>query len=163
MNREERRRKQKELRKHGFSKNAAKAQVAAYFAYQPLDDGAMVRLNYELMIRHKDWRKQSDEFKKWVEDHKNDLFHVEYDEKKKENNAYDMKFQVHLKEDTTDPKWLFNSETLIPIATAKVKLESGEEAIVPFEDFKGSDPNELINSSSFNEKINSAVNKISGT
>lgn len=162
MNREERRKKQKELRHLGYSKQMAKAQVATYYSYQPLDEGCAVRINYDLMIRHKEWKQQTDEFKQWVELHKNDLFHVEYDENKKANSTYDLKFQVHLKEDKTDPKWLFNSETLVPVATARIKLNSGEEKTISLEEFGGNDPNVLVNSSSFSDKINDTINEMNG-
>mgnify|MGYP000349257298 CR=1 FL=1 len=77
--------------------------------------------------------------------HKDEIFTVEYDKTKKEKKANDMKTMVCLKEDTTDPKWLFHASCLTEVATGRVKLNDGKE--VKFD----------IADSSTDEKINKAV------
>ena len=44
-----------------------------------------------------------------------------------------------LEEDETNPKWLFYAETLIPLATAKIKLDSGDEKEVVLGDVVSQD------------------------
>ena len=63
----------------------------------------------------------------------------------KASKANDMKTMVCLKEDTTDPKWLFHASCLTEIATARIKLNDGKEVKVDIAD------------SSSDEKINKAV------
>lgn len=127
MNRAQRRKQEKFLRHHGLGKQEAKYAVERYFTHQELEDGQKVRLNYELMIRHPDYKNQPQEFKDFVEEHKNDILTVEWNKEKVELDAFDKKMNVNLSEDTSDPKWLFYSDTLIPLATANIKLEDGTE------------------------------------
>lgn len=130
MNRQQRRAEVKNLQRKGVKREVAKALVEKYYTNVELEEGATVKLNYELMSRHPDWKIQRDDFKEWVTSHKDDYFTVEWDEKRKAKNSTDKKIMVCLKEDATEPKWLFHTDTLIPIATAKVKLDSGEEVKV---------------------------------
>lgn len=130
MNRQQRRAEVKNLQKRGVKRSAAQSIVEKYYNNIELEEGATVKLNYELMCRHPDWKIQRDDFKEWVTTHKDEYFTVEWDEKRKANNSKDKKIMVCLKEDTTEPKWLFHTDTLIPIATAKVKLDSGKEVKV---------------------------------
>lgn len=130
MNRQQRRAEVKNLQKRGVKRSAAQSIVEKYYNNIELEEGATVKLNYELMCRHPDWKIQRDDFKEWVTTHKDEHFTVEWDEKRKANNSKDKKIMVCLKEDTTEPKWLFHTDTLIPIATAKVKLDSGKEVKV---------------------------------
>ena len=130
MNRQQKRAEVKRLQKNGVKRSVAQSLVEKYYTSVELEEGASVKLNYELMIRHPDWKIQRDDFKEWVTAHKDDYFTVEWDSYRKENDTKDKKLMVCLKEDTTNPKWLFHTDTLIPIATAKVKLNSGEEVKV---------------------------------
>lgn len=127
MNRQQKRAKVKDLQKQGIKRETAKKFVEQRYSYQELEEGQTVKLNYELMIRHPDWKIQREDFKTWVTEHKDDYFTVEWDTTRKLNNTKDKKINVCLAEDTTNPKWLFYSDTLIPISTAKVKLDSGKE------------------------------------
>lgn len=152
MNRKQRRALAHDLQKkeHIKFKQAAKI-VDAYYTDVELDEGTKVKLNYDLMIRHPDWKNQDENFKAYVEEHKDDVFTVEYDKKKAETKAKDMKVNVCFAEDTSDPKWLFNTKTLIPLTTAKIKMDSGEESDVIIGDTTG------LTEEQITEKVNSAI------
>ena len=143
MNRAQRRQAVKNLQKEkGYKRAEAKRLVETFLTDVPLEEGQKVKLNYELMIRHPDWKNQRDDFKEWCTAHKDDIFTVEWDKERKEKDASDKKLMVCLAEDETEPKWLFNTLTLTPIATARVKLDTtGEEVSVSLDgvDTKDSD------------------------
>ena len=145
MNRKQRRAEINRLQKSGIKRAEAIKVVETYYSVKALEEGKRVKLNYEIMIRHPDWKNQRDDFKDWVTAHKDEVFTVEYDKTKKEKKANDMKTMVCLKEDTTDPKWLFHASCLTEIATGRIKLNDGKE--VKFD----------IADSSSDEKINKAV------
>lgn len=149
MNRAQRRAEVRNLQNRGMKRTAARAMVEKYRESEiPLEEGTPVKLNYDMMKRHPDWKIQRDDFKEWVEAHKDDVFTVEYDEKRKASNSRDMKYNVCLAEDTTEPKWLFYTSTLIPMATATIKLDGQDNEIsVPINV-------EDVNSS---EKVNAAI------
>ena len=149
MNRAQRRAEVRNLQRNGMKRNEARAMVEKYRESDiPLEEGTAVKLNYEMMKRHPDWKIQRDDFKEWVEAHKDDVFTVEYDAKRKERNSSDMKYNVCLAEDTTEPKWLFYTSTLIPMATATVKLDDEDKEIkVPIK----------LEDASSQEKVNAAI------
>lgn len=129
MNRKERRAQVKYLQKNAkISREAAKELVERRYSHQELEEGTKVKLNWELIKRHPDWAIQREDYREWVEAHKDEVFTVEWDENRKQNNTSDKKILVCLAEDTTDPKWLFYTSTLIPQATATIKLEDGTES-----------------------------------
>ena len=78
-----------------------------------LEEGRKVKLNYKKMISHPDWNKNLDFNKRnhhnWVELHKDNIFTVEYDERHKDG------ILLCLKEDATEPKWLFYEGDLIEV------------------------------------------------
>ena len=149
MNRAQRRAEVRNLQRGGMKRNEARAMVEKYRESDiPLEEGTAVKLNYEMMKRHPDWKIQRDDFKEWVEAHKDDVFTVEYDAKRKERNSSDMKYNVCLAEDTTEPKWLFYTSTLIPMATATVKLDDEDKEIkVPIK----------LEDANSQEKVNAAI------
>lgn len=151
MNREQRRAEVKRLQKKGVKREVAKQLVEKYYTNIELEEGATVKLNYDLMSRHPDWKIQRDDFKTWVTEHKDEYFTVEWDEQRKAQNSPDKKLMVCLKEDTTEPKWLFHTDTLIHVASAKVKLDSGEEIKVNLDGV--TDPND----SRIQEAVNEAL------
>ena len=110
-----------------ISRADAKKLVEMKYSHYPLEEGTKVKLNWELIKRHPDWKIQRKDYKEWVEAHKDEVFTVEWDENRKRNDTSDKKFLVCLKEDETDPKWLFYSSTLIPLPVATVKLDDGTE------------------------------------
>lgn len=134
MNRAERRKMQKDLRKTGMSKEQAKAYVEKNYGPSiPMEEGQLVKLNYNLMVAHPEWKNQEDAFKLWVTAHRDKVFTVEWDPNRVAANTDDIKTNVQLKEDETEDKWIFNTATLIPIASAKIKLDNGKEIKVPLE------------------------------
>lgn len=151
MNRQQRRAEVKNLQKRGVKRSVAQTIVERYYNNIELEEGATVKLNYELMIRHPDWKIQREDFKEWVTSHKDEYFTVEWDELRKEKNSRDKKLMVCLKEDTTEPKWLFHTDTLIPVATAKVKLDSGDEVKVNLDGV--TDPNDARIQKAVNEAL----------
>jgi hypothetical protein len=151
MNREQRRAEVKRLQKKGVKRGVAKRLVEKYYTNIELEEGTTVKLNYELMSRHPDWKIQRDDFKAWVTEHKDEYFTVEWDEQRKAQNSLDKKLMVCLKEDTTEPKWLFHTDTLIHVASAKVKLDSGEEIKVNLDGV--TDPNDARIQEAVNEAL----------
>ena len=142
MNRKERRAQTKYLQKTvKMSKEQAKEYVERQYSHQQLEEGTKVKLNWELIRRHPDWKIQRADFKAWVEAHKDEVFTVEWDKKRKENNSKDKKMLVCLAEDTTEPKWLFFTSTLIPQAVATITMEDGteNEIVMSVEDAQDSD------------------------
>lgn len=104
------------------------------------------------MKAHPDWKMQREDFKRWVLDHEGEIFHVEYDEKRAAKEKEDKQILVQLKEDTTEPKWLFFTSTLTPIASATVNIDDGEKIEVPLEGVTDA------NDPSIMEKVNEAIN-----
>ena len=151
MNRKDRRAQTKVLQKTAkISRADAKKLVEMKYSHYPLEEGTKVKLNWELIKRHPDWKIQRKDYKEWVEAHKDDVFTVEWDEKRKNNNTSDKKFLVCLKEDETNPKWLFYSSTLIPLPVATVKLDDGTEKDIVIND---------MNNIKSVDKIQDAINE----
>lgn len=150
MNRAERRQQEKRFRKSGMNKAEAKLR-ASLLKSEPLKEGQKVRLNYELMIRHPDWKNQEEKFREWVEENKDKIFTVEYEPVRKETNSYDKTLNVNFVEDTTEPKWLFHTDTLISVPMAKIKLNDGTEKTVVLDGINGIDDPKI------QEKISEAM------
>ena len=87
MNRKQRRAEINRLQKSGIKRAEAIKVVETYYSVKALEEGKRVKLNYEFMIRHPDWKNQRDDFKDWVTAHKDEVFTVEYDKTKKEKKA----------------------------------------------------------------------------
>lgn len=66
-----------------------------------LECGSKVKLKYNQIIARKDWDKLSKNYKTFVEENKDVEFTIE------ETDAKNLFKMVSLREDTTDPKWLF--------------------------------------------------------
>jgi len=83
--------------------------------WKPIPEGTKVKLDFKRISSYPNWNPNTDDFNhkryvKWVESHLNEIFTVEYDEKHKINPTL-----VGLKEDTSIPKWLFDTSDLIII------------------------------------------------
>lgn len=155
MNRKDRRAQTKILQKTAkISRADAKKLVEMKYSHYPLEEGTKVKLNWELIKRHPDWKIQRKDYKEWVEAHKDEVFTVEWDENRKRNNTSDKKFLVCLKEDETDPKWLFYSSTLIPLPVATVKLDDGTE-----KDIVINDVNDIKSVDKIQDAINEALER----
>ncbi len=87
----------------------------------PIPEGTKVKLNYESIISDVNYNKNIDsnkqKYHEFIELNKDRIFSVEYDPKFQDNPTL-----VCLKEDETDPKWLFWIGDLIVIN------EKGEKA-----------------------------------
>lgn len=90
-------------------------------------EGEKVKINYERIKNSKDWEKLRKEYKDFVESHKDDVFTVEFDPVKKALKAKTVDLLVQLKEDTTNPKWLFQARDLIPLPGQKRPKDKQEE------------------------------------
>lgn len=137
-----------------ISRADAKKLVEMKYSHYPLEEGTKVKLNWELIKRHPDWKIQRKDYKEWVEAHKDEVFTVEWDENRKKNDTSDKKFLVCLKEDETDPKWLFYSSTLIPLPVATVKLDDGTE-----KDIIINDVNDIKSVDKIQDAINEALER----
>ena len=124
------------------------------YSHYPLEEGTKVKLNWELIKRHPDWKIQRKDYKEWVEAHKDEVFTVEWDENRKKNNTSDKKFLVCLKEDETEPKWLFYSSTLIPLPVATVQLDDGTK-----KDIVINDTNDIKSVDKIQDAINEALER----
>lgn len=155
MNRKDRRAQIKVLQKTAkISRADAKKLVEMKYSHYPLEEGTKVKLNWELIKRHPDWKIQRKDYKEWVEAHKDEVFTVEWDENRKRNDTSDKKFLVCLKEDETNPKWLFYSSTLIPLPVATVKLDDGTE-----KDIVINDANDIKSVDKIQDAINEALER----
>lgn len=155
MNRKDRRAQTKILQKTAkISRADAKKLVEMKYSHYPLEEGTKVKLNWELIKRHPDWKIQRKDYKEWVEAHKDEVFTVEWDENRKRNDTSDKKFLVCLKEDETNPKWLFYSSTLIPLPVATVKLDDGTE-----KDIVINDANDIKSVDKIQDAINEALER----
>lgn len=83
--------------------------------------GDKVKLNYKKIIQNPDYDSMLTEYKEWVENNKNKTFTVQQDKLKA--NPHRFSAIVSLKEDITEPKWLFSVEDLI-------KMEDNNERIL---------------------------------
>jgi len=122
MNRAERRKMEKIYRHGGMNKAMAKEVVNANYRAEALKEGQKCKFNYEFIIRHPDFKKQKDEFRDWVIAHKDDTLTVD----QIRNRGYEVTFV----EDTNEEKLWHHVETLIPIASATIKLNDGTEKTV---------------------------------
>lgn len=71
-----------------------------------IPEGTKVKLNYENIINEQDYTKKVKAYREFVENNKNKIFTVQYDEKYKNKPIL-----VSLKEDTSEIKWLWYCET----------------------------------------------------
>lgn len=69
---------------------------------QTLPEGCKVKLDIEVLKGGIDYDRKTEKWKQWIADHQDDTFTVEYDPKFGEQPKV-----VTLKEDTSDPKWLW--------------------------------------------------------
>lgn len=67
-----------------------------------ISNGTQVKLNLSAIQKDPNYQRKSDKWKAWIEQHKEEIFTVEYDPK-----FGDQPKVVTLKEDTSDPKWLW--------------------------------------------------------
>ena len=87
--------------------------------YETYLEGSKVKLNYERIMGNTEGKSES--YLKFVEDHKDDIMTIQYDENHKDSPTI-----FCLEEDTNPAKWLFDISDLILIEMADMK-ETNEE------------------------------------
>lgn len=87
--------------------------------YETYLEGSKVKLNYERIMENTEGK--SELYLKFVEDHKDDIMTIQYDENHKDSPTI-----FCLEEDTNPAKWLFDISDLILIEMADIK-ETNEE------------------------------------
>lgn len=123
MGREQKREIARKLRKKGLPREVAEAYAERLtsetrnprYAWE----GEKVKLDVLQLTSYKEWKSEGigphrKKYQEWVLAHAGEVFTVEYDPEKVERGAKDVKTLVQLKEDTTEPKWLFWAGDLIP-------------------------------------------------
>lgn len=106
MNRSERRNKIRKWKKKYAS--LIKTVYAIHEeGYDYLAEGDKVRLKYDYITSREGYATKSEKYKQFIEDNKDKIFTVEYDA-----NHLDNPIIVALKEDDSEPKWLFWEEFL---------------------------------------------------
>ena len=117
MNRTERRSLAKKIKK--INKNLKlglnKNQLEDYIKFKEkqmssivLFEGDKVKIDYEGIVSRVDYEKRRPEYRDFIEQNKDTIFTVKYDEKYRNNP-----WLVSLEEDTTEPRWLFTTSDLI--------------------------------------------------
>jgi hypothetical protein len=82
--------------------------------YETFTEGSKVKLNYERIMENTDGK--SELYLQFVEDHKDDVLTIEYDE-----NHKDYPSVFCFEEDTNENKWLFDISDLILVEMAEVE------------------------------------------
>lgn len=77
-------------------------------------EGELVKIDYAAIVLSKDWGILNKKYKNWLKENQDKIFTVEYDKNRGENFKKEKHILVQLKEDTTNPKWLFWAGYLIP-------------------------------------------------
>lgn len=85
--------------------------------YETLIEGSKVKLNYERIMENTEGK--SELYLKFVEEHKDDIMTIQYDENHKDSPSV-----FCLKEDTNPVKWLFDISDLILVEMADVKEDA---------------------------------------
>lgn len=91
-------------------KNLRRIQKLIQNKPQTLPEGCKVKLDTEVLKGGIDYNRKTEKWKQWIENHQDDTFTVEY-----ESRFGDEPSIVLLKEDDTDPKWLWWAGELIAV------------------------------------------------
>ena len=117
MNRAEKRNLAKKIKKVNKSLNLGlnKTQLEQYIKFKEnqmnsveLYEGDKVKIDYLGITSRIDYDKRRPEYRNFIEENKDKIFTVKYDEKYRNNP-----WLVSLEEDTTEPRWLFTTSDLI--------------------------------------------------
>ena len=105
MNREDKRDYTKRLKAKGYPKK----EIDQFLMIKEMKDnkkhlqeGQKVKLNMDNITSHPDYPNLTAKYRNWVESHKDMLFTVEFDKAYKDNPTL-----LCLKEDDSEPQWLF--------------------------------------------------------
>ncbi len=80
MNREQRRKTAKELKSKGYSKEKIDAFLNINKTTESIPEGTKVKLNIDKIKSHPDYYKLTGKYKNWVNDNKDIVFTVKYEE-----------------------------------------------------------------------------------
>lgn len=83
-----------------------------------IPEGTKVKIDVEKLQKEKTYNKRNVKWKEFIENNKDTIFTVEYDENKKDNPK-----MVCLKEDTSPVKWLFFVGDLIVVKEVKEDID----------------------------------------
>lgn len=117
MNRTEKRNLARKIKKANKTLKLGlnKTQLEQYIKYKEeqmssivLYEGDKVTLDYLGITSRVDYDKRRPEYRNFIEENKDKIFTVKYDEKYRNNP-----WLVSLEEDTTEPRWLFTTSDLI--------------------------------------------------
>lgn len=122
MNREQRRSYKKYLDSHfrDMSEETKQFLIQRYeimTSSKPvmLYEGDTVILNFDRITNYPDYKRMRQEYRDFIESNATTEFTVEYDTYRKEKSSRDKHFLVQLKEDVSDPKFLFHAVDLIVV------------------------------------------------
>ena len=104
MNRAERRAYAKRMKKMGANSSELIRLLDLQKTANLLKEGTKVKINYNKVTSDPDYKNKTQWFRDFVENNKDQIFTIEFDEKYKKVNSNIL---VTLKEDTSDPKWLW--------------------------------------------------------
>lgn len=76
-----------------------------------ISNGDKVKLNYEKIVSDVNYKDMNDEWKQWIEEHKDIELTVKFDDKHSKNRLF-----CEFEEDTNETKWLFFVGDLIKIS-----------------------------------------------
>ena len=91
--------------------------------YETFTEGSKVKLNYDRIMENTDGK--SELYLKFVEDHKDEVMTIEYDEHHKDSPSI-----FCLKEDTNQVKWLFDISDLILVEMADVVNDDVDDEMI---------------------------------
>ena len=113
MNRAERRKYAKAMKKMGANTEEISRMNNMLKTENQFAEGTKVKLNYEKITSQTDYGMRVENFRNFVEENKDTVFTVEY-ENDKAIKGRDQ-FIVTFKEDPTTPKWLWYVDDLIAV------------------------------------------------
>ena len=123
MNRAEKRNLAKRIKKMNKNLNLGlnKAQLEQYIKFKEMQtesivlfEGDKVKIDYLGITSRVDYERRRPEYRDFIENNKDSVFTVKYDEKYRHNP-----WLVSLEEDTTEPRWLFTTSDLILLEKEK--------------------------------------------
>lgn len=126
-NREQRRKLKRRLQKNGISVEDAIdlfSRRLQDMGADALPEGAKVRLNYDAIVSQPSYAKRQQAYKDFVEENKDTIFTVVYDEKHQSGRL------VLLAEDTSKQHWLWHYGDLIEVKTEE-EIDSELESANP--------------------------------
>lgn len=112
MNREQRRRYAKELKKMGANQGEIKRYDDMLKTASNFAEGDKVTINYDKITSETGYELRTENYRTFVENNKDTIFTIEYDKKFKGSGNQIL---VTFAEDETKPKWLWYVDDLIKV------------------------------------------------